>query len=95
MFLLNVSLNEASVEPEQTLQDLDTFPMLSSQQQLTEKTEVEINIIHIQTLHMCRLIRNTILFTVHIVQGKTYDLTYNILRSFCGGFPLDLGLWLW
>ncbi|XP_027018962.2 integrin alpha-3b isoform X2 [Tachysurus fulvidraco] len=40
VFLLNVSLNEASVEPEQTLQDLDTFPMLSSQQQLTEKTEI-------------------------------------------------------
>ncbi|MCJ8738307.1 hypothetical protein PDJAM_G00034110 [Pangasius djambal] len=40
VFLLNVSLNEAAVEPQQTLQDLDAFPMLSGQQQLTEKTEI-------------------------------------------------------
>lgn len=40
VFLLNVSLNEAAVEPKQTLQDLDAFPVLSDQQQLTEKAEV-------------------------------------------------------
>ncbi|TSK14532.1 Integrin alpha-3 [Bagarius yarrelli] len=40
VFFLNVSLNEATVDPQQTLQDLDAFPMLSSQQQLTEKTEI-------------------------------------------------------
>ncbi|KAI5627407.1 integrin alpha-3 precursor, partial [Silurus asotus] len=40
VFLLNVSLNEATAEPQQTLQDLDAFPMLSGQQQLTEKSEI-------------------------------------------------------
>ncbi|KAK3559941.1 hypothetical protein QTP86_029543, partial [Hemibagrus guttatus] len=40
VFLLNVSLDEATAEPQQTLQDLDAFPMLSGQQQLTEKTEI-------------------------------------------------------
>ncbi|KAF4085336.1 hypothetical protein AMELA_G00116920 [Ameiurus melas] len=40
VFLLNVSLNESAVQPQQTLQDLDAFPMLSGQQQLTEKTEI-------------------------------------------------------
>ncbi|KAM9462317.1 integrin alpha-3b [Clarias gariepinus] len=40
VFLLNVSLSDAEVEPQQTLQDLDAFPMLSGQQQLTEKTEI-------------------------------------------------------
>lgn len=42
VFFLNVSLNEAAAEPQQALQDLDMFPMLSGQQQLTEKTEVLI-----------------------------------------------------
>lgn len=44
VFLLNVSLNEADVEPKQSLQDLDAFPMLSDQQQLTEKTEVQLDV---------------------------------------------------
>ncbi|XP_053540958.1 integrin alpha-3b isoform X4 [Ictalurus punctatus] len=40
VFLLNVSLSESAVQPQETLQDLDAFPMLSGQQQLTEKTEI-------------------------------------------------------
>lgn len=44
VFLLNVSLNKTAVEPQQTLQDLDLFPMLSGEQQLTEKTEVQIHL---------------------------------------------------
>ncbi|XP_062859442.1 integrin alpha-3b [Trichomycterus rosablanca] len=39
-FLLNVSLDEPVVEAQKVLQDLDVFPVLSGQQQLTERAEI-------------------------------------------------------
>ncbi len=40
-FTLNVSLNEQKAAAQQTLQSLDDFPVLSGQQILTDKTEVQ------------------------------------------------------
>lgn len=40
VFTLNVSLDEQKTTAQQTLQNLDAFPVLSGQQTLTDKTEV-------------------------------------------------------
>ncbi|XP_026877673.2 integrin alpha-3b isoform X2 [Electrophorus electricus] len=40
VFLLNVSLHEQEPSSPQTLQNLDAFPVLSAQQRLTEKAEI-------------------------------------------------------
>ncbi|KAK2876852.1 hypothetical protein Q8A67_020948 [Cirrhinus molitorella] len=42
-FTLNVSLNEQKAAVQQTLQSLDTFPVLSGQQILTDKTEINFH----------------------------------------------------
>ncbi|XP_050980001.1 integrin alpha-3b isoform X2 [Labeo rohita] len=42
-FTLNVSLNEQKAAAQKTLQSLDTFPVLSGQQILTDKTEINFH----------------------------------------------------
>ncbi|XP_052426948.1 integrin alpha-3b [Carassius gibelio] len=42
-FTLNVSLNEQKATAQQTLQSLDDFPVLSGQQVLTDKTEINFH----------------------------------------------------
>ncbi|KTF92530.1 hypothetical protein cypCar_00020944 [Cyprinus carpio] len=43
VFTLNVSLNEQKAAAQQTLQSLDAFPVLSGQQTLTSKTEINFH----------------------------------------------------
>uniref|UniRef100_A0A9J7XJV2 Integrin, alpha 3b n=1 Tax=Cyprinus carpio carpio TaxID=630221 RepID=A0A9J7XJV2_CYPCA len=43
VFTLNVSLNEQKAAAQQTLQSLDDFPVLSGQQILTDKTEINFH----------------------------------------------------
>ncbi|XP_066522557.1 integrin alpha-3b [Hoplias malabaricus] len=40
VFMLNVSLHQPEVQVQQTVQNLDAYPVLSSQQRLMEKTEI-------------------------------------------------------
>lgn len=44
VFTLNVSLYEQKAAAQQTLQNLDSFPVLSGQQTLTDKTEVQTSL---------------------------------------------------
>lgn len=54
VFTLNVSLHEQKAAAQQTLQNLDAFPVLSGQQKQTDKTEVQTSLhFHQPNTNLC------------------------------------------